>query len=586
MQKHLLTSLIAVFSISTASAQVLLYDQTANVGTGGILCRTHDNPAQTTFDTEGADDFDVPAGETWYIDSIVVPGTYNGFTPPNNVPTIINFYADNSGEPGTAIFTDTITDGDPDNDQDLEVFLETPVALTTGKYWVSVRVHTSDVPWYWLRIPNQVTAHPSHWKNPGGGYNLCTVWEPLYICLTSVSDLSYAFQVYGCYGPNKPLYGNNIDTSLCAGNGVTVDLMADTLGAQTNVGYTWNTGQTGMTITVDSSGIYEVYAENSVTLCGITQSFDVNIIEVTEPVLNDTTVCENDLPYIFQAPASACVNCLNVWPDSSSGIFFGAQQAGTYTLTILDTVSGCTASDDAILSVEPSDATFSPGLTIDLCEGEEIEVSISEILNNYTWQLYDGLNWITISNNSFANITYGQAIAVSGTSLLGCFITDTAFITERPSPDPSVTSEAETSTGNMTLTASGGYQAYDWSTGGSNQSITVSQNGLYTVTVTDEYGCEGSKTYNVFNVGIEDVIASLVQVFPNPSKGQLNILWPQQWVNEAMANVFDLTGRRIASFTATATQQLIDLGNLEAGQYVIQYQTPEGNGQHVLVISK
>lgn len=582
MKKLLLSLFASGFFVLGADAQTLLYDQTANVGTGGILCRTHDNPSQSNFDTEGADDFVVPAGETWNIDSVITLGTYNFFSPPALIPTIVAIYNDDNGEPGTLVAQDTVADGDPDNDQDLEVYLNSPISLSAGKYWVSVRVYTSSVPWYWLRIPNLVSPDPSHWRNPGGGYNLCNNWAPLVSCINTVTDSSYAFQVYGCLASGEASI-TPTDTSVCVGESLTLTVSS----TYSSSNFEWPDGSTGSTFVVDSTGSYSVTVDNGATACAVevVLTSNVNVVQVSQPDLNDTSVCENDLPYIFQAPSASCTNCTNVWPDGSSGIFFAAQSAGTYTLTITDTVTGCSLSDEAVLSVIPSSATFSPGLTFDLCDGDEVEVSISEFLNDYTWQLYDGQNWITISTGSSANVTYGQAIAVSGSSLDGCYITDTAFITERPTPVPTVTSAAETSTGNMVLTAQGGFQAYDWNTGGSNQSITVSENGLYTVTVTDEYGCEGSKTFNVFNVGVDDVIAEKVRLFPNPTTGQFNIAWPRQWVNEASAVVYDIAGRRVATFAATSNQQVVDLGNLDAGQYVIQYQTPEGNGQQILVVT-
>lgn len=582
MKKLLLSLLATGFFAFGGYAQTLLYDQTANVGTGGILCRTHDNPSQANFNTEGADDFEVPAGETWNIDSVITLGTYNFFSPPALVPTIVAIYNDNNGQPGTLVAQDTVADGDPDNDQDLEVYLNSPISLSAGKYWLSVRLYTSAVPWYWLRIPELVSSDPSHWRNPGGGYNLCNNWAPLVTCLATVTDSSYAYQIYGCLASGQASI-TPTDTSVCVGESVTLSVSS----TYSSSNFEWPDGSTGTTFVVDSTGSYSVTVDNGATACAVevVLTSNVNVVQVSQPELNDTLVCENDLPFIFQAPSASCANCTNIWPDGSSGIFFAAQSAGTYTLTIEDTVTGCSLSDEAVLSVAPSSATFSPGIAFDVCDGDEVEVSISEFLNDYTWQLFNGLNWITISTGSSATVTYGQAIAVSGTSLDGCYITDTAYITERPTPVPGVTSSAETSTGNMVLTADGGYQAYDWSTGGSNQSITVSSNGLYTVTVTDEYGCQGSKTFNVINVGVADVIAAKVRLYPNPSNGEVNVVWPQQWVNEASAVIYDIAGRTVANFNATSNQQLVDLSGLDAGQYVMHYRTPEGVGQQVLVIT-
>lgn len=43
--------------------------------------------------------------------------------------------------------------------------------------------------------------------------------------------------------------------------------------------------------------------------------------------------------------------------------------------------------------------------------------------------------------------------------------------------------------GSVTLTANSGYNSYNWSTGESSQSITVSSQGTYTLTATSTTGC-------------------------------------------------------------------------------------------------
>ncbi|NDI99769.1 T9SS type B sorting domain-containing protein [Flavobacterium sp. LaA7.5] len=49
------------------------------------------------------------------------------------------------------------------------------------------------------------------------------------------------------------------------------------------------------------------------------------------------------------------------------------------------------------------------------------------------------------------------------------------------------------------VTADPGYDSYAWSNGAETRSIIVTEEGEYTVTVTNEYGCEGSKTITVVN---------------------------------------------------------------------------------------
>ncbi|AXG74293.1 hypothetical protein DVK85_08645 [Flavobacterium arcticum] len=52
---------------------------------------------------------------------------------------------------------------------------------------------------------------------------------------------------------------------------------------------------------------------------------------------------------------------------------------------------------------------------------------------------------------------------------------------------------------NIMVTADAGYDSYSWSNGAETRSITVIEEGEYTVTVTNQYGCETSKTITVVN---------------------------------------------------------------------------------------
>jgi len=84
--------------------QVVLYDQYNNPGGAASLSATFtDFP---TFSSDLADDFVVPGGETWNVQSIDADGVYfNGPGPATNWNVFI--YADNGGLPGTQVYSTT-----------------------------------------------------------------------------------------------------------------------------------------------------------------------------------------------------------------------------------------------------------------------------------------------------------------------------------------------------------------------------------------------------------------------------------------------------------------------------------------------
>ncbi|RKD91786.1 SprB-like repeat protein [Mangrovibacterium diazotrophicum] len=78
----------------------------------------------------------------------------------------------------------------------------------------------------------------------------------------------------------------------------------------------------------------------------------------------------------------------------------------------------------------------------------------------------------------------------------GCVGSDTVTVIVRETPAPEITADYCSYSPKILLTASDGYTSYLWSTGETTQSILVDLAAIYTVTVTDEFGCSGSTSFN------------------------------------------------------------------------------------------
>src|SRR5437762_13099941 len=84
--------------------QVVLYDQYNNAGTNTTVPETFTD--LTGFDADLADDFVVPAGQTWNVESIDADGVYfNGSVPANSVNVFI--YSDSVGLPCIQVYSTT-----------------------------------------------------------------------------------------------------------------------------------------------------------------------------------------------------------------------------------------------------------------------------------------------------------------------------------------------------------------------------------------------------------------------------------------------------------------------------------------------
>jgi hypothetical protein len=158
--------------------QDILYDQFSSPGNTGATSQQFE-PALAIFDSQSADDFTVPSGETWLLTEVEAGGAYaNGPGPAVSVNVAI-YQSDNS-LPGPAVYTatDTVyTTGQAPGD--LVVTLPNPVSLEAGTYWLSVQAHQdleTHGQWYWTGRNGSSGARMA-WRNPGDGFlSGCRNW--------------------------------------------------------------------------------------------------------------------------------------------------------------------------------------------------------------------------------------------------------------------------------------------------------------------------------------------------------------------------------------------------------------------------
>ncbi len=174
----------------------VLYDQTGNTTTSGVLA-IYDLDEEPDWVVQAADDFVVPAGETWFVESIFAGGFYVSYlNPPDGVNVFI--YADDGGLPGTELYAYPQLTPTTDVAGDLTLDLPTPAQLTAGTYWISVQPrmdYFADGRWFWLT--ESVQNHSEFaWRNPSGNYDpACTDWTPGSSCGFANPDLT--FQIIG-----------------------------------------------------------------------------------------------------------------------------------------------------------------------------------------------------------------------------------------------------------------------------------------------------------------------------------------------------------------------------------------------------
>jgi len=586
MKHVLLYFTLVLFFTTDLTAQVTLFDPIQAPG-GGMATQDFE-PANDGLDCFGADDFVVPAGETWYVDSIIFYGTYSPTATVLEAGIVIKIYENVAGTFGSLVFSDSITT-DVDYNQDgwlTPDWVGNPIMLTSGSYWIVAQARKDFIlptggtggQWYWVRDSNLV-GEPGLWTNPNNGFATgCNTWAPLYSCIgpiISALDSGYAFRMFGCYGPNKPSGIIALeDTTYCSNTGVATLVTGS---SSPDIAYIWNTGQTTQSITTDSAGTYIVTIYDTVTQCGLTERAQVTILQTPNYDVADVTTCDDFMPYTFLAnPGSATV----VWPDGSTGLTEQIGVPGTYVVTYNGN-NGCVGTDTFTLTVEEVIPVTSPLSPIDLCVGESVMVGLVGEFNQYEWSI-DGN---TLSTTDSIEVSAGGVYTVSVTAPNGCSGDAEFTVVERPIPNATIQTQVTTGL-NIQLFVNGSFTSYEWSTGGTNSSIVVTENGTYSVTVVDEFGCEGSGSITVSTVGIEDPIANQVSVYPNPAKENVSFNFPNHWVDNASVAIYDTQGRTVKSFDVTTNNFTLPLDQMSNGVYLIQFDSPEGIGNTSLIVTE
>src|SRR6266403_3981549 len=183
---------------------VTLYDQLNNPGT--ISTGSQDfETANNAFDDFTADDFVVPAGQTWNITEVDAQGVY--FNGPGPAASFhVFFYANSGSLPGTNVYT-AMAQPYVNNAGVFQVTLTVPAVLTPGTYWVSVQARQDFSPagqWGWTDRTVQANS-PAAWQNPGGGFGVgCLTWGVRTTCVGDAPAPDQMFRLIGTIGGATP----------------------------------------------------------------------------------------------------------------------------------------------------------------------------------------------------------------------------------------------------------------------------------------------------------------------------------------------------------------------------------------------
>lgn len=170
---QVLATAIALAAIPAGASAEELYNQIDETSPQSINSQNF-NAANDAFDAMAVDDFVVPAGETWAIDSALVRGNKDGNTPATSAD--VKVFADAGGVPGAELFSGVATATDYPR---MQLSFAGPT-LNPGTYWfgVSAILDPGIAPpfsqWYWAEN-SEPFGNPAMYRNPGNGFTTgCT----------------------------------------------------------------------------------------------------------------------------------------------------------------------------------------------------------------------------------------------------------------------------------------------------------------------------------------------------------------------------------------------------------------------------
>lgn len=291
-----------------------------------------------------------------------------------------------------------------------------------------------------------------------------------------------------------------------------------------------------------------------VTVSGIAPTVNAGI---------DQTICAG-ASVILTATGTGTISWNN---GVTNGVAFNPSATTTYTVTL---TSGACSNTDQVLVTVNSLPTVSAGADQTVCAGESVTL-VGSGVTNLTWNngVFDGTDFTPTATGTYT---------VTGTDANGCSNTDQVTVTVNPVP----TATATISTG-TTLVAGPAGQSYQWINCATSQPISgatsanyvATANGNYSVIVTNTNGCSStSSCVTVNSAGInENKEESTVSVYPNPTKGKINLNIPTEQAN---VSVYNALGKVIANYSNVQNGAAIDLSNDPNGVYLIHVATEKG----------
>ncbi len=268
------------------------------------------------------------------------------------------------------------------------------------------------------------------------------------------------------------------DTAICPGTSLMVTVPV-TLppGA---IEYQWSNGDATDFIVISNADLYWVTLTDE---CGISFSdtFRVSIADTTLPdfAFADTVVCSGK-PLTVTGPAG---DFTYLWSNSQTTRSTTVQTAGIYSLTITHRCGNSRSTSFEV--TETSDPSWTElSASYSICTGDTVTLEATPGFGSYQWNTGDTTNSIrTSSEGSYSVTAKGQCDQHTSS---------TTVIVQDPPESFSFGNDTAICAGEVFILSAPAGFAYQWNTGNTQSTQSVSEAGIYTCVVSNDCGSESA----------------------------------------------------------------------------------------------
>jgi PKD repeat protein len=287
--------------------------------------------------------------------------------------------------------------------------------------------------------------------------------------------------------------------------------------------YLWSNAATTRTLSVNASGTYRVTVTDQNSCIGIDS---VTVLYKAPPAVDlgtDTVECAGTAVTFYAGTQGDAY----LWSNATTANTLTAYVAGTYTVAVTDTSTGCTTRDTVAISYRPSPAV-NLGTDRTVCGSQTVLLNAGSFSNvSYLWNT-------SATTQTLSATTTGSYWVKVTDNVRNCARYDTVEVNINTIPVVNLGNARTVCSGSSSQLDAGGASGftYAWSTNDTTRLLQAAVSGFYSVTVTDTNNCTNTSSVQLtvlqvpsVTMGNDTTICSGKTLLLVPTATGANVTW-------------------------------------------------------------